>query len=176
MPVQTYTLPPDTARKIKRKIKDLLRRSVLPVNPNDYRVYKPGFCMPVQLIPKKQVDSLKFGKAEGFRIFIQQGINVLAAVDFTYSKTQLITTAIHQGQGLQTLLKALNKLEKKFKLQKQACYPELIYFLLTPGVYFKVSAGRQVTYFHYHKERLTTISAKRLQNQVLSIINHHQKA
>jgi hypothetical protein len=174
MPIQSFRLPKATKQKVKRKIRELLNKNVLHSVSEDYTLFESGFCMPVQIVPKPQIDSLKFGKPEGFRVFIQHESAVLAAVDFVYRNNRLITITIHQGKGLQSILTALNKLEKKYEQYSKAFRIELIYFLLAPGSYFRVSSGKQVTYFQHHKERLTSVSAERLQKQIVTIINHHK--
>lgn len=175
MPIQTYKLKPEISKKINRAVTGLLRKNVLHKAAPADKLFESGFCMPIQNVPKRQLNSLKFGKPEGYRVFIQHANTVHAAVDFVYGKTGLKMTAIHQGQGLYTILVILNKLEKKYRSSKAPCYPELIYFLLAEGPYIRVTTGKKTTYFHSNKDRLGTISPDQLKKKIETIIKHHQE-
>ena len=174
MPIQSHQLSPASLRQIQRKINELLRKEVLHRQPDDYDLYKPGFCAPIQIVPKQRAGSLQFGKPEGVRVFVQHRNSVLAAVDFMYKGHQLKLTTVHQGAGLRSMLMVLNKLENKYKHSPIACHPEFIYFLLGEWPYIKVRAGKEITYFHHPKERLTAVPADRLLKQIRTIIQHHQ--
>ncbi|HVV04174.1 MAG TPA: hypothetical protein VHC96_08115 [Puia sp.] len=155
-----------------RKINELLRKNVLHQSPEDHRSYAPGFCMPIQLMPKQ--GTLKLGAPEGIRVFVQQDDKVLAAVDFMYHGPQLKLNTVHQGSGVRSMLVILNKLEKRYMRYPGACRPELIYFLLGNSPYFKVTAGKEIRYFHQPKEKLLAVTAEQLLRNISSIIKHHQ--
>jgi len=157
---------------VSSKISELLRKDVLHQPAEDHRLYTPGFCLPIQIMPKQ--GTLKLGRPEGVRVFIQHGDSVLAAVDFMYHGRQLKLTTIHQGGGLDSMLVMLNKLEKRYKRYPGACRPELIYFLLGRSPYIKVTAGREIRFFHQPKEKLIAVTAEQLLRNISAIIKHRQ--
>lgn len=172
MPLQSYTLPPKVRQQVNKKINELLRKDVLHRGPEEDAHYAPGFCLPIQMTPKQGV--LKLGRPEGIRVFVQEGDTVLAAVDLMYQGAQLKLTTVHQGSGLRTMLVMLNKLEERYKREPGPCRPELIYFLLSNSPYIKVTAGRDIRFFHQPKEKLVAVTAEKLLSNISYILQHRQ--
>jgi len=168
MPLHSYPLNDTLHHRIRRKVATLCKTGILTV-PNSKK-FTVGFCMPIQLVPQKQIASLRFGEPEGLRIFIQCGEDVVAAVDFFFKNHKLKLSQIYEGNGLQELTVLLNRLEKKYATTDKLFHVELISFLLSPGIYMLARGKKEIHYYTFSKERLSAVSAGKLQKQVDQLI------
>ena len=175
MPLQSLKLPASVFTKLKRKIRWLISNNIIPPSKKSTASYDLGFCMHFQIVPKKEIISLNFGSPEGIRVFIQSGINVIAAADFLFTGKKLKLSYVHQGHGLKLLLAMLNKLEKKYAGDKEICHAELIYFLLAPGPYILIKSNKKRQFYHSTGEKLVAVSYEGLKNQVNKILTQHFK-
>jgi hypothetical protein len=170
MPLQSLKLPAPLYLKMRKKIHSLIEKNNLNDSEKIDASYDLGFCMHIQIVPKKQFDSLFFGKPEGIRAFIQSGTTVFAAADFVFAGKKLKLSYMHQGQGLNVLLTTLNKLEKKYAGDKEIMNAELIYFLLAPGPYILIKSDKKNQFYYATAKKLSPVTLEGLKKQVNKIL------
>jgi hypothetical protein len=170
MPLQSIKLKADILAKLKRRIRALIAKDILHPTTEIDHSYGIGFCMNIQIVPKKQIDSLSFGKPEGIRVFIQSKNSIIAAADFLYGKKNMKLSYLHYGHGLKLLVASLNKLEKRYKRHKDIYTAELIYFLLSNGLYILIKSRKQRQFYQSTHEKLSVISSEKIKKQVTNIL------
>lgn len=175
MPIHSLQLQAGVQTKINKKIRSLFKSGILHNSKKSARPYTIGFCMHIQIVPKKQIQSLAFGKPEGIRVLIQSENDVIAAADFLFVKKRLKFSYVHHGNGLNILLSSINKLEKKYKDDKNICNVELIYFLLATGPYILIKSKKEKHFYHATAERLGKITPEQMRKQVTNILIHREQ-
>ncbi len=170
MPLESLHLNGAVKAKLRRKIRWLINTEILHTRAGSAASYDLGFCMHIQVVPKKQFNSFEFGRPEGIRAFIQSGDNVIGAADFLFNRKILKLSYVHQGHGLNVLLEMLNKLEKKYARMRSNCHAELIYFLLAPAPYLLVKSGKKKQFYHSKKGRLLPVSSAGLKKEINGIL------
>lgn len=167
MPLQTLPLPASVHKRLTAKLRLLIRSGDLEIPDGQGQ---PGFCMAIQLVPKRQLRSLAFGRPEGLRMFVETNNKIAAALDFLYAGNRVKLAQVYQGQGLYELLNALNKLEKKYARDKTVFHVQLISFLLAPGFYLLAISKKGKQFYHASPKKLTALSARQLQTQIGQLI------
>lgn len=174
MPLRSLKLPAPLHAKLRRKIRQLIAKGYLHPTEEIDTSYDLGFCMHIQVVPKKKLNSFFLGKPEGILAFIQAGSDVIAAAAFLYAGKTLKLSHVVLAHSLKPLLSALNKLEKEYEEDKKIWYTELIYFLLASSYVLVKSSDRKKFYYSISK-KLKPVSAEDIREQVNKILDQRLK-
>jgi hypothetical protein len=180
MALHPKKLSTDLKNKIVRNIRTLTKKGLIDTTGNKM-TYHLAYYMDIQIVPKKQVDTLAFSKPEGIRVFLMQGNKFCISVDFLYRGQRLWFSSSLQGHTLLTLSRAIRVLEEKLRLKKNRQEAVLVFFLLCPDTFLMVKDGRKKIFYQYGRKGLWEISQNDLRDQVKHAIedrpepsfNHH---